>query len=296
MVSGASLLREVALISAGDDPCVVGEDGWIEHAMLLAGARVESAGKVSRSLLLRHAEVSWGGMVSQSVIGSHTQVSKGEVTASLVGPFAGLHHQSLLISALWPEGVGNIAYGANVGSNHTGKKPDQEIRPGEGTFFGLGCVVKFPANFEDAPYSLLAAGLTTLPQRLRFPFSLLNQPQAAIPELSPALNEILPGWVWSDNAYSLVRRSYKILDGRKGDGQASDHASAGFPGTALSPGFFTGPLFAPAMARRVLHALAALRAAPAGKPFCLEEDIPGLGKNFLRREKRASSSPPTRTT
>ena len=290
VVAGASLVREAALLSAEGAPCSVGDDAWVDQAMLQAGSRVASGGKVSRSLLLRNAEVSWGGMASQSVIGSHTQVGKGEVTASIVGPFVGLHHQSLLISALWPEGVGNIAYGANVGSNHTGKKPDQEIRPGEGTFFGLGCVVKFPANFEDAPYSLVAAGLTTLPQRLRFPFSLLNQPQAPIPGLSPALNEILPGWVWSDNAYSLVRRSYKLLDADKARRDApTDPASPGFPGTALAPGFFTGPLFRPAMARRALSALAALRAAPEGKPCYLEEDIPGLGKNVLRGDKRAAA-------
>lgn len=32
--------------------------------------------------------------------------------------------------ALWPEGRGNVAYGANVGSNHTGKLADQEAVPG----------------------------------------------------------------------------------------------------------------------------------------------------------------------
>ena len=52
-------------------------------------------------------------------------------STSLVGPFVAFHHQALLIAAYWPEGKGNIAYGANVGSNHTGKAPDQEIRPGE---------------------------------------------------------------------------------------------------------------------------------------------------------------------
>ena len=151
LITGASLIREAAFLSAPDEPCVVADEGWIEHSLLQPGARVESSGKVSGSVLLEHSSVAWGGMVSQSVVGPNTQVHKGEMTASVVGPFVGFHHQSLLISAIWPEGRGNIAYGSNVGSNHTGRKPDQEIRPGEGNFFGLGCSIKFPANFEESP-------------------------------------------------------------------------------------------------------------------------------------------------
>jgi hypothetical protein len=285
VVTGASLLREAALVSAEGEPCVAGDEAWIEQAMLHAGARVESGGKVSRSVLLEHAEVAWGGMVSQSVIGPNTHVAKGEITASLLGPFVGFHHQALLISALWPEGIGNIGYGANVGSNHTGKKPDQEIRPGEGNFFGLGCSVKFPANFEDSPYSLFATGVVTLPQRLAFPFSLINQPMSGVAELGPAINEIIPGWMWSDNAYALVRRSYKLIDSDK----SRRHDFRVDPETTLPAGFFTGRMFAPEMARRVIRAYRTLAAAPKDKELLLEDDVPGLGKNFLRGKKLAGS-------
>jgi hypothetical protein len=304
VISGASLIREAALLSGeGTGGTVtVGEDGWVDRALLQAGARVESAGKVSRSILLEHSEVSFGGMVIESVIGPDTHVAKGEITASLVGPFVEFHHQSLLISALWPEGIGNIAYGANVGSNHTGKKPDQEIRPGEGVFYGLGCTIKFPANFADSPYSLIAAGVATLPQRLAFPFSLISQPQIPIPGLSSALNEIAPGWMWSENAYALVRRSYKLLDGDKTRRRNFTVQT----GTALAPGFFTGPLFALSLARKVPRAASslgalgdvgkvgdpgtpAIQAEHAGKACLLEEDIPGLGRNFLRGHKLAAA-------
>jgi hypothetical protein len=33
---------------------------------------------------------------------------------------------------------GNIAHGAKVGANHTGRLPDQEAAIGEGVFFGTG--------------------------------------------------------------------------------------------------------------------------------------------------------------
>ena len=72
------------------------------------------------------------------------------------------HSHSFL--ALWFYGKGNIGYGANVGSNHTGRLPDQECIPGEGVFFGLGCNIKYPCNFAKAPYSLIASGITLLPQ------------------------------------------------------------------------------------------------------------------------------------
>jgi hypothetical protein len=282
LVTGASLIREAALLSLPDEPCVAAEDAWIERSLLQPGARVESSGKVSGSVLLEHSSVALGGMVFQSVVGPNTQIHKGELSASLVGPFVGFHHQSLLISALWPEGRGNIAYGANVGSNHTGKKPDQEIRPGEGNFFGLGCSIKFPANYEDSPYSIVATGVSTLPQRLAFPFSLITQPFSALPELGPALNEIVPGWMWSDNAYSLVRRSYKF----EGANEARRHDFTVDKDSGWKTGFFAGRIFTAGLARKALKARQSLRAAPPGKAYYLESEVPGLGKNFIRNAIR----------
>ena len=74
------------------------------------------------------------------------------------------HALSLLLLAIWFEGKGNIGYGANIGSNHTGRLPDQESIPGEGVFFGLGCSIKYPCNFHNAPYSIIASGVVTLPE------------------------------------------------------------------------------------------------------------------------------------
>jgi hypothetical protein len=187
-----------------------------------------------------------------------------------------------LISALWPEGRGNIAYGANVGSNHTGKKPDQEIRPGEGNFFGLGCSIKFPADYADAPYSLIAAGVSAAPQRVAFPFSLINGPQgdagAGAAEAIRGLNEIVPGWMWSDNAFSLARRIYKFESGGSAD-PGSD------PASTWNTGFFAGRIFAAGIARKVLRAYQALRSAPPRACY-LEEALAGLGRNFMRAAVR----------
>ena len=108
-------------------------------------------------MLCEHSHVDRHGKLFDSLLGPNSGVSEGEVsivvsclpqlmctlpmhqvTSCLVGPFVGFHHQALLIACFWPSGKGNIGYGANVGSNHTLKAPDQELWPGEGLFFGLG--------------------------------------------------------------------------------------------------------------------------------------------------------------
>jgi hypothetical protein len=187
-----------------------------------------------------------------------------------MGPFTTALHHALVISAWWPEGRGNVGYGANVGSNHTGRAPDQEIWPGEGVFFGLGCNIKLPANFREAPYSLIATGTDTLPQKVAFPFSLISKP-ATFPEGLPrSLNEIQPGWSLIHNAYGLERQERNQV--------ARNRARL----TSLTPGVFrlewSGLLEA---ARSRLVEAARDGAAPYD-----DSRVPGLGRNFMTDEAR----------
>ena len=85
------------------------------------------------AFFFEHSSLEDNGVVVDSLIGSNSHIAKGEITACYVGPFVGMHHQSLLIGILWPLGRGNVGYGSNVGSNHTGRIPDQETSVGEGT-------------------------------------------------------------------------------------------------------------------------------------------------------------------
>ena len=209
------------------------------------------------------------GKVTGSLIGPNTGVGEGEVTASLVGPFVGFHHQALLIAALWPEGKGNVGYGANVGSNHTSKAPDQEIWCGEGTFFGLGVNIKFPANFRKAPYSIIATGVTTLPQRVEFPFSLINTPSRVLPGISPAFNEIIPGWVLSDNLFTVRRNEGKFKKRNKAKRTT-----------------FNFEVLRPEIVELMKEARERLQGVKEIKEFYLEKDIPGLGKNYLMEASR----------
>ena len=64
---------------------------------------------------------------------------------------------------------------------------------------------------SQSPYTIIAAGVTTLPQRVAMPYSLINTVGDVVDGASPALNVISPGWVLSDNAYTIVRNENKFL-------------------------------------------------------------------------------------
>jgi hypothetical protein len=302
VIRGAAAVRRCIIgspsDSAGDDPVRLGDNVIVEDCVLEAGVRIDSAAQARRTMFLEHSGAEQGGHVADSVIGPNTAVAKGEVTASLVGPFTGFHHQALLIGALWPEGRGNVGYGANVGSNHTGRKPDQELRPGEGAFFGLGCAIKFPADFSAAPYSLFATGVVTPPQTIAFPFSLItpstpsgttgipgNDAENTTEQSAAGLNEIIPAWMWSDNAFALIRNAYKYADRNRARHHALP-ALAPPAGSPLTGTFLAADLFAPRVVNHVVHALATLTALPPGALGVFTGKVlPAAGKNFLRAHR-----------
>lgn len=162
---------------------------------------------VSETLLMEHAHCGPNSIVVSSVLGPDVHVAAGEIHASVIGPNTNAHHQSLVIGVLWPLGRGNVGYGANVGSNHTGRLPDQETAAGEGVFWGLSNVIKFPVDLSFSPYSIIAAGSTLPPQRICMPFSLIVENEKVI--------EIIPGWVLQSSPYTLVRSEKKYATRRK---------------------------------------------------------------------------------
>jgi hypothetical protein len=269
VVDGAARIENAAVLSSSEEPVRAADGAWIRNACVQWGCEVASMSIVDDSVLLEHSHVERHGKVTASIIGPNTGVAEGEVTSCLVGPFVGFHHQALLIAALWPEGKGNIGYGANVGSNHTSKAPDQEIRCGEGTFFGLGVNIKFPSDFTGAPYSIISTGVDTLPQRLEFPFSLINKPSQIFSGISPAYNEIFPGWVLSDNIYMVRRNEGKYTKRNR----ARRHA-------------FDFEVFRPDLVDRLVKARDRLRAVSSVREFYMDKDIPGLGKNVLTEKSR----------
>jgi len=268
VIDGASLVEDSAILSSKQAPVVISSGAVVRSSCLQQGSSVNDMAIADCSLLTPYSAVTRHGKAKNCVIGSNTEIAEGEATSSLVGPFTGYHHQSLLIASLWPSGRGNVGYGANVGSNHTGKAPDQEMVAGEGVFFGLAASIKFPANYMFSPYSIIATGVCTQPQRVEFPFSLINAPSHAEPAIPSGYNEISPGWVLANNIYSVARNEKKFA------------ARAHLPETAY-------PVFRPEMVDMMTRAGNILKSAEP-KKFYIDTDIPELGKNYMTERSRIS--------
>jgi hypothetical protein len=268
VVDGATLIENSSLLSSAEEATRVGGGALVVDSILQWGCHVDSMAIIQSSVLCEHSGAERHGKVTESILGPNTSVGEGEVTASLVGPFVGFHHQALLIAAFWPEGKGNVAYGTNVGSNHTSRLPDQEIRPGEGAFFGLGANIKFPSDLSRAPYTIIATGVTTLPQKVFFPFSLINVPTASLPSISPGYNEIVPAWVLDRNIFMVMRNEHKYITRNRAKRLK-----------------FSPEVFRPEIVDMMVYARKELMSV-GGKEVYSEEDIPGLGKNYLLEENR----------
>ena len=267
-VRGARIIDNSCVISDEEQPTSISDGACLYGSIVQWGGTVSTHSVVRDSVIGEHTTVEHNSLIRESYLGANSHIGQAEVTASLLGPFVAAHHQSLLIAATWPAGRGNIGSGAQVGSNHTGRAADQGIRCGEGLFFGLGCLVKFPADFTCAPHTVIAAGVTTAPQRLEFPFSLINVSTDWVDsatELPSGLNQLTPAWVLRHSLYQVRRNDekHRQRDRARHDVLALD-----------------------AMSQRTIQlmqvALKRLEQA-AEQPVYTETDIAGLGRNFMTR-------------
>lgn len=267
-IDGASKIRNAVILGSLEEPTHIYDGVILENSCVQEGVVVHSTAQAKDSVLMKRVKVGNKAIINSSVISPCCHIDEAEVSCSFVGPLTQMHHHSLLIAALWPSGCGNLGYGANVGSNHTGRMPDQEIYPGQGMFFGLGVNVKFPSNFKDSPFTVMATGVTSLPERLRFPFSLIVPGDSRLQGIPAHLNELVPGWSYAKNSYALERNSYKYAIRGKGFVDAEETK-----------------LFSQENARLVLDALLRLQSVPV-KDVYIEKDIAGLGSNYLREPTR----------
>lgn len=131
-IAAASSVRNTTLLQNAKicNSCTV------SNTLLQWNSCVTDNSSISDTLLMEEAHAGPHSFVASSILGPDVHVSAGEVHASVLGSNTNAHHQSLVIGVLWPLGRGNVGYGANVGSNHTGRLPDQETVAGEGTFGG----------------------------------------------------------------------------------------------------------------------------------------------------------------
>lgn len=267
-IVGASKIRGSIVLSSLEETTGIYDSVILENSIVQESCMIHSAAQVKNSLVLKKTKIGKMALVSSSIISNCCHIEEAEVTSSFVGPLTQLHHHSLLIAALWPKGCGNIGYGANVGSNHTGRKPDQEIHPGIGTFFGLGVNIKFPANFKNSPFLLIASGVTTSPQRLELPFALIRPGNPEKYGLSKDLNEVVPGFGYGKNAFALERNLQKYAQRGK---------------NIISSAFYS--LFSVSNVRAVYNAFVKLQEVTVQEIYT-GKDLNILGSNYMREPVR----------
>jgi carbonic anhydrase/acetyltransferase-like protein (isoleucine patch superfamily) len=203
----SSTVRHSFVDSLETNPARITDGAVVFSSLIHQNCKIERGAIAESVVLCESSAIGEKARVHHSVIGPDSSVAGGECHFSVLGPFVGFHHESLLIASFWPDGRGNIAYSARVGANHTGRVNDQECWVGEGCFFGMGCTLKFPVNLVDAPYSMVAPGTVLSPQIIQFPFSLISPFYSC--EIDAAVHVdgcfIKPGWVLTSNPYMLER-------------------------------------------------------------------------------------------
>jgi carbonic anhydrase/acetyltransferase-like protein (isoleucine patch superfamily) len=201
----SATLNHVVIHSEYNQQTHVRNNASVAHSVIFEGCVVEDMCFLDHAYLAEESHVGVNARVCHSILAPDSSVSGGECHHSVVGPFIGFHHHSLLIATIWMSGRGNIGYGAMIGSNHTGRVNDQECWMGEGCFVGLNVSIKFPFNSTESSYSIIASDTSLAPQAIRFPFSLITSfPNS---HLSPdgCSSQIRPGWVVSGNPYMIER-------------------------------------------------------------------------------------------
>lgn len=268
-IDGVTLVENCTVLGSPGEETSISHGSIVRNSCVQWGCEVTSMAIVESSVLTEHSHVERHGKATSSIVGPNSGIAEGEVTSSLIGPFVGFHHQSMLIAALWPEGKGNIGYGANIGSNHTSRAPDQEIWCGEGLFFGLGANVKFPANYVNSPYSVIATAVVTLPQKVEFPFSLIANPENRPPGIPEPYNELFPGWVLAHNLYAILRNEGKFK--KRNKARRTE---------------FNFKVFRPDTVAKMISARESLRGISVIKESYTSNEVPGAGKNFITEKGR----------
>ncbi len=254
-VQAAQRLEEVSLIGRGR-PCRVVHGASIFRSVIQS-TEVEGPVMVKDSWIFGNSRLSEGLLVRHSILGPETEAANAEITACLLGGGIGLHHRSLLIAVCWPDGLGNVASGAQVGSNHTGRAANASAVVSAGWFFGLNSTVQFPLDLSQAPFGFLGAGQRLPAGKYRFPFSLYGS------QMNTPI--VRPGWNLRKNLLAVFRNEMKW---RRRLSSRQDFR-----------------VFTPDIAQKLVEALNLLQNLPDEELF-LPEKYPIIGPCPLRKKDR----------
>ncbi len=280
VIDHALELSNTAVLSSLEEPTAVGSGAAVTDAILRNGVTVSGNAIVRRSLLLEHSAVDEHASVDSSIIGANTTITKGEVTASLVGAVRRLPppepaHLRLL--------AGGARAPCRLLRRDGGLEPQagapwtEEIWPGEGAFFGLGCAIRFPhrpqrialPGGEHGHHHPAAEGALPLrPGQRQAGRAALDESAVAVPR---AYNELIPALGGSPPTPM---------------GWCAPRSNSPGPATASTRHCIDYKVLRPGIMRLVRDARERLLSVHGIKSVYLETDIDGIGKNFIREESR----------
>lgn len=106
---------------------------------------------------------------------------------------------------------------------------------------------------------------------MSMPFSLVNSPVRHYSDISPVYNEVFPGWIIYQSPYSLVRNARKYRTRTTGNGTTNTK------------------VFTMKTIQYIIQAknqLESVKNTGEREKLYTDQDVPGLGKNFMLEESR----------
>jgi carbonic anhydrase/acetyltransferase-like protein (isoleucine patch superfamily) len=201
-IKGANKLKNLTILSSGDEPTQIGEGVELVNGIVGHGCRIFYGSKAVRFVMGRNCNLKYGARLVHSVMGDNSTVSCCEILNNLIFPMHEQHHNNSFLIASLVQGMSNMAAAATIGSNHNSRANDGEIRAKRGFWPGLAVSLKHSSCF--ASFVLIAKGEYPAELNIPLPFSLLSN------NTYKNRLELMPAYYWVHNLYALERNSWKV--------------------------------------------------------------------------------------
>ena len=201
-IKGANKLKNLTIHSSLAESTQIGEGVEMVNGIVGLGCHVFYGCKAVRFIMGNNTNLKYGARLVHSYLGDNSTISCCEVLNNLIFPCHEQHHNNSFLIASLVLGQSNMAANATVGSNHSSRASDGEIRAGRG--FWPGLCVSLKHNCRFASFTLLVKGDYPAELNIPLPFSLVSD------DVTNGRLVVMPGYWWNYNMYALVRNAWKF--------------------------------------------------------------------------------------
>ncbi len=172
VVDGASALRRGTIVSAPEQPTLVGADVTAEDFVFAEGATVDGGSKLKNCFVGQCVTVGRGFVGENLLAFANSELLCGEAVSVLAGPYTVSHHKgSLLIAAAYS--FYNAGSSTNGSNHHYRLGPIEQAVYDRGAKTGSGAYVLEPAHI--GAFTMVVGHHRTNPDTRAFPFSVLAE-------------------------------------------------------------------------------------------------------------------------